>query len=140
MMREVLRGWRVHIDPNWTNQTTYHLEVKTTDGDCERTLFVSPNQVEKVTEFRGLGCQKHVRCSPQTNGLQMQTHNHDPFNAYILVRIFDVEKRKPQAVFFPNPWELMHTEVLKLGELQQRPNGNTHPVYITPGSWTATKL
>ncbi len=36
-MREVLRDWGVPIDPEWTNQTQYHFEVKTTPGRCEFT-------------------------------------------------------------------------------------------------------
>lgn len=47
-MKELLREAHVELNAEWSNSTTYHLEVKTTIGRCSEPFFVSQNQVDMV--------------------------------------------------------------------------------------------
>ncbi|RYP88497.1 hypothetical protein DL769_000264 [Monosporascus sp. CRB-8-3] len=83
-MREALR--RVGVEPNaeWSNNTKFHLEVKATLGHCAEAFFVSQNQLDKMREFNG-----------------------DPNNAYVLLRVFNMEEDNgPGIKFFRDPWSL----------------------------------
>ncbi|KAH7013105.1 hypothetical protein EDB80DRAFT_607184 [Ilyonectria destructans] len=73
----------------WSNSTTYHLEVKTTTGSCNQPFFVSQNQVNMMRKF-----------------------DKDPGNAYILLRVFDVDGDSPGLKIYPSPWGLGLTGIL----------------------------
>lgn len=139
-MREVLRDWGVSIDPRWTNDTEYHLEVKTTPFHCEHKFFVTDYQIYKVRP-RGLietmlSVNHHWTL---LNGLQMKKYDRNQADhACILVRVFRINAAEPKVAFFVNPWKLMENKVLELDENDRR--GNSIPVYIQPGSWTAVEL
>ncbi|KAK0701219.1 hypothetical protein B0T21DRAFT_353802 [Apiosordaria backusii] len=79
-MHEVLRQQGVRMLPGWSKKTRYHLEVKSTPGRCETTLSVSVNQRELMKRYHG-----------------------DPNNAYILVRVFNVESSNVGVRWFPEP-------------------------------------
>jgi hypothetical protein len=49
LMRGALRVAGVPLRPEWSNNTTYHLEVKTTQEDCAEPFFISQNQVDLVS-------------------------------------------------------------------------------------------
>ena len=121
-MREVLLNEGVWLPPHWSNRPTYHLEVKSTPRECNAPLFVSENQIQKVSLYEAPGVP---RCC--TDEPQMQYYEQDPNNAYILVRVFQVERANPGVQFFPNPWNLKRNSYLDIGE--RRPDGS-YPVYI----------
>ena len=47
-MREALRRADVPVSPAWSNNTTYHFEVKTTPGEYDADMFLRESQVQKV--------------------------------------------------------------------------------------------
>jgi len=47
-MRKILHDAGVKLHPQWSNNTTFHLEVKATLGQCADAFYVSQNQVDKV--------------------------------------------------------------------------------------------
>ena len=47
-MKEVLRKAHVELNAEWSNSTTYRLEVKTTIDRCGEPFFLSQNQVDMV--------------------------------------------------------------------------------------------
>ena len=47
-MKDTLRKAGVISDTEWSNNTTFHLEVKTTLGHCDGAFFVSQNQLNMV--------------------------------------------------------------------------------------------
>lgn len=49
----------------------------------------------------------------------MQQHDQDPNNVYILVRVFNVKSNSPGTAYFPNPWTLIQSGRLVLGELNR---------------------
>ncbi|KAK4167849.1 hypothetical protein QBC43DRAFT_285162 [Cladorrhinum sp. PSN259] len=85
--------------PHWQHGATYHLEVKSTTGNCENMVHVSPDQVRK-----------------------MRLYENDPLNAYILVRVYYVESPSPRIKWFSNP--LDHPDV----ELSERVAGGGYKV------------
>ncbi|KAK3329148.1 hypothetical protein B0H66DRAFT_526539 [Apodospora peruviana] len=83
-MLDALRKEGVQLMPGWSTGTTYHLEVKGTQQECDAVpFFVSPNQVR-----------------------MMQDYNNSADHAYIVARVFRVGLRKTGVRFFPNPWDL----------------------------------
>lgn len=72
----------------------------------------------------------------------MKTHDkkNDPKSVYFLVRVFDIKTPTPKAAFFPNPWKLMGTGEVHLGELEVRDGWDRYPVDIKPRFWTAAEL
>lgn len=80
-MRELVASQGAQILPHWQQGATYHIEVKSTPANCERTFYVSPDQVRK-----------------------MRLYANDPLNAYILVRVYHVESSSPGMKWFSNPW------------------------------------
>ncbi|OAQ78184.1 S-adenosylmethionine-dependent methyltransferase-like protein [Purpureocillium lilacinum] len=89
-MREALRRAHVPVSPAWSNNTTYHFEVKTTPGEYDADMFLRESQVQK-----------------------MQDYDHDPNNAYILIRISRIQGN-PVTDYFPNPWTLVENGALEL--------------------------
>ncbi|KAK4458329.1 hypothetical protein QBC42DRAFT_314960, partial [Cladorrhinum samala] len=79
-MREFVASQGAQILPHWQHGARYHIEVKTTPANCERTFYVSPDQVRK-----------------------MRLYANDPLNAYILVRVYHVESPRPGMKWFSNP-------------------------------------
>ncbi|KAK7728665.1 hypothetical protein SLS63_006526 [Diaporthe eres] len=80
------------VDPNaaWSNATKFHLEVKSTLGSCAEPMFVSQNQVDKMREFNGTAD-----------------------NAYILIRVFDLDEGRNAGIkFFRDPWSLYTDGIL----------------------------
>ncbi|KAK3385783.1 hypothetical protein B0H63DRAFT_510493 [Podospora didyma] len=83
-MREVLRQLGVHVMPNWSNTATYHLEVKSTLGECDAApMIVSQYQKDKMEDL-----------------------DYDCDNVYILIRVFNAKRKRPGVRYFPNPWSL----------------------------------
>ncbi|KAH6867174.1 hypothetical protein B0T10DRAFT_611919 [Thelonectria olida] len=82
-MRAFLQVGGLDLDPKWSSSTTYHLEVKTTAGDCSDVFFASQNQINMMRRF-----------------------DNDPENAYILSRVFDIEGDNRGLKFYPSPWRL----------------------------------
>ena len=62
-----------------------------------------------------------------TDEPQMREYEQDPDNAYILVRIFQVERANPFIRLFPDPWALKLNNQLHFGK---RRSDGSHPVYI----------
>ncbi|KAK4654191.1 hypothetical protein QC762_401847 [Podospora pseudocomata] len=79
-MREALRQEGVRVSPSWSNNTKYHIEVKTTEGRCWAPMKVSVNQTRLMENYEG-----------------------DANNVYILVRVFDVRGRHVGLRWFPEP-------------------------------------
>jgi len=49
-MLQALRGVGVPVMTGWSERTTYHIEVKSTQQDCNGVpFFVSPNQIKMVS-------------------------------------------------------------------------------------------
>ncbi|KAK5653263.1 hypothetical protein OQA88_9162 [Cercophora sp. LCS_1] len=104
-MAEALGGAGVRLMPGWSRETTYHLEVKSTQEECDAVpFFVSPNQIG-----------------------MMQRYNDDLDEAYIIVRVFRVGRKKVGVRFFPRPWDLKLRGVLEFGTPTAK--GDT-PVFI----------
>ncbi|RYP37876.1 hypothetical protein DL767_002748 [Monosporascus sp. MG133] len=83
-MKEALREAGVEPNAEWSNNTKFHLEVKATLGHCTEAFFVSQNQLDKMRKFDG-----------------------DPNNAYVLLRVFNMEEgNDPGIKFFRDPWSL----------------------------------
>ncbi|KAK4234150.1 hypothetical protein C8A03DRAFT_18892, partial [Achaetomium macrosporum] len=82
MMPQVLQAKGVQPKPNWSQSTTYHIEVKTTDGPRTRPFFVSQCQADK-----------------------MRRYHNDPLgrDAYILARVYGIEGQDPGVQWFPDP-------------------------------------
>ncbi|KAH7142143.1 hypothetical protein EDB81DRAFT_899719 [Dactylonectria macrodidyma] len=89
-MRAFLQDAGLEIDAEWSSSTTYHLEVKTTVGDCSDVFFASQNQVNMMQRFNS---------------------GHD--NAYILVRVFNIDGDSPGLKFYPSPWGLYLQGILE---------------------------
>ncbi|GAB1311860.1 hypothetical protein MFIFM68171_02070 [Madurella fahalii] len=89
-MRAVLRNAGIEPNAAWSDATMFHLEVKSTLGPCAEPMFVSQNQVDKMREFDG-----------------------SADNAYILLRVFDLDDGRNTGVkFFRDPWSLYMDGVL----------------------------
>ncbi|KAK6842238.1 hypothetical protein PG987_003098 [Apiospora arundinis] len=88
-MREMLRDAEMDLHLGWSNDTTYHLEVKSTSGSGDEAFFVSQNQVD-----------------------MMRRYNNDALHAYILVRVSNIENADIQLKFYPDPWNLYMNQVL----------------------------
>ncbi|RYO93890.1 hypothetical protein DL762_000845 [Monosporascus cannonballus] len=89
-MREALREAGVEPNAEWSNDTKFHLEVKATLGHCAEAFFVSQNQLDKMREFDG-----------------------DPNNAYVLLRVFNLEEDSdPGIKLFRDPWSLYMDGIL----------------------------
>ncbi|KAF5008934.1 hypothetical protein FDECE_4797 [Fusarium decemcellulare] len=82
-MKVFLREAGLNLSTEWSSSTTYHLEVKTTAGNCSEPFFVSQNQVNMMKRF-----------------------DNDPNNAYVLIRVFDIDADSPGLKFYPSPWNL----------------------------------
>ncbi|KAJ3531643.1 hypothetical protein NM208_g6992 [Fusarium decemcellulare] len=82
-MKVFLQEGGLNLNTEWSSSTTYHLEVKTTAGSCSEPFFVSQNQVNMMKRF-----------------------DNDPNNAYVLIRVFDIDADSPGLKFFPSPWSL----------------------------------
>ncbi|KAH8892664.1 hypothetical protein GQ53DRAFT_646961, partial [Thozetella sp. PMI_491] len=89
-MKEALRAAGVPLRAGWSHSTTYHLEVKTTQGHCAEPFFVSQNQVDLMRLY----------------------HNRDS-DAYILLRVFNIDGERPGIKYFSNPWALYLNGILE---------------------------
>ncbi|KAI6753847.1 hypothetical protein HG530_013023 [Fusarium avenaceum] len=76
------------LEPNaeWSSSTTYHVEVKTTTSDGKEPFFVSQNQVN-----------------------MMRSYHDDGDNAYIRMRVSQINNENPELKCYPNPW-VLHLE------------------------------
>jgi hypothetical protein len=114
-MRNALQAAGANLPAHWSRSTTYHLEVKTTLEDCAEPFFASQNQLDKVRE-RGISCLSIVVaaifCS-RLIFLQMRRFDLDPDNAYILLRVFEIESEQPGLRLFPSPWGLYMDRTLE---------------------------
>ncbi|KPM41940.1 hypothetical protein AK830_g4632 [Neonectria ditissima] len=88
-MKAFFLGAGVSLDAGWCNGTKYHLEVKTTTSSSNEPFFVSQNQVDMMQKFE-----------------------NDPGNAYILLRVFNIERDDPGLKFHPKPWSLYLSGIL----------------------------
>ncbi|KAK3385925.1 hypothetical protein B0H63DRAFT_560413 [Podospora didyma] len=89
-MRAMLRDAGIEPNAAWSDATKFHLEVKSTLVPCAEPMFVSQNQVDKMREFDGTAD-----------------------NAYILLRVFDLDDGRNAGVkFFRDPWSLYMGGVL----------------------------
>lgn len=69
----------------------------------------------------------------------MEDYDRNPAaHACILVRVFHIYTARPKVAFLVNPWQLKQNGVLRFDERNRQ--GNSIPVYIQPGSWTAVEL
>ncbi|KAM6516418.1 hypothetical protein FALCPG4_014601 [Fusarium falciforme] len=82
-MKEFLLQAGLDLNPAYASNTTYHLEVKTTTGGVGEIFYVSQNQVN-----------------------MMQRFDEDPNNAYIVLRVYDIEGENPDLKAYPRPWSL----------------------------------
>ncbi|RKK68400.1 hypothetical protein BFJ69_g13644 [Fusarium oxysporum] len=83
-MKGLLREAGIDATDEWSHNTKFHLEVKTTLGPCSEPCFVSQNQLDKMRQYEG-----------------------DLGNAYVLVRGFQLEAEGgPSFRLFLNPWSL----------------------------------
>ncbi|KAB5583474.1 hypothetical protein GE09DRAFT_302768 [Coniochaeta sp. 2T2.1] len=82
-MKELLGQLDAETMAIWSRNTTYHLEVKTTPGACNEAFFVSQNQVG-----------------------MMRDYDSQPNNAYILIRVYNIDGEHPGIKFYANPWKL----------------------------------
>ncbi|KAH6627198.1 hypothetical protein B0J18DRAFT_465142 [Chaetomium sp. MPI-SDFR-AT-0129] len=80
-MKTALNQLGIGTEAAWSRSTTYYLEAKTTTGAANEPFFASQNQVD-----------------------MMRTHDGDPENVYILLRVFKVDGDRPGMVLYPNPW------------------------------------
>jgi hypothetical protein len=55
-MKEFLLRAGLDLNPAYTSNTTYHLEVKTTTGGVGEIFYVSQNQVNMVQFLRKVPC------------------------------------------------------------------------------------
>ncbi|KAK2686428.1 hypothetical protein QWA68_014817 [Fusarium oxysporum] len=85
-MRAFLQVAGVELNPEWSRSTTYHVEVKTTTVDDKEPFFVSQNQVN-----------------------MMRSYANDPNNAYIIMRVSQVNNESPELKCYSNPW-LLHLD------------------------------
>ncbi|KXX82783.1 hypothetical protein MMYC01_200766 [Madurella mycetomatis] len=91
-MRKALQEAGVKLNPQWSNNTEFHLEVKATLGRCADAFYVSQNQVDKMRQF-----------------------DRDPNNAYIILRVFGVEERNDTGIkFLQDPWSLYMDQTLDI--------------------------
>ena len=101
-MKEALRKAGVEPDVEWSKNTKFHLEVKSTLAHCSEVFFISQSQLNMV---RG-GQNKHTYETLLIHD-QMRRYDGDPNNAYILLRIFQLEEEDgPNIKFFRDPWSL----------------------------------
>ncbi|UPL02380.1 hypothetical protein LCI18_013314 [Fusarium solani-melongenae] len=77
-MKEFLLRAGLDLSPAYASNTTYHLEVKTTTGGDGEIFYVSQNQVN-----------------------MMQRFDEDPDNAYIVLRVYDIEGESPDLKAYP---------------------------------------
>ncbi|KAK3348731.1 hypothetical protein B0T25DRAFT_546397 [Lasiosphaeria hispida] len=80
MVRFLRKGGAKILKKGWSQNTMFHLEVKTTPGGLGTPLYVSQYQLEK-----------------------MQAYDGRPDHAYILVRVFNIRQRRPGIKFYTNP-------------------------------------
>ncbi|RSM01630.1 hypothetical protein CDV31_011271 [Fusarium ambrosium] len=82
-VKEFLLQAGLDLNPAYGSRTTYHLEVKTTTGGDGEIFNVSQNQVN-----------------------MMQRFDDDPNNAYIVLRVYNIEGENPDLKAYPRPWNL----------------------------------
>ncbi|KAI8712978.1 DUF3883 domain-containing protein [Fusarium sp. LHS14.1] len=82
-MKQFLLQAGLDLNPAYSSSTTYHLEVKTTTGACGDIFYVSQNQVNTMQRF-----------------------DNDSNNAYIVLRVYDIEGENPDLKAYPCPWSL----------------------------------
>ncbi|KAK1752854.1 hypothetical protein QBC47DRAFT_348025 [Echria macrotheca] len=105
-LKLALGGMGVPVMPEWSTRTTYHLEIKTTPGECHKPFVISANQVRL-----------------------MQLYDQDPDNAFILVRVFGTGggSATTRVRYYPNPWSLKQS-----GHLQFVPMTTDGGYQVTP--------
>ncbi|KAF4454615.1 hypothetical protein FALBO_15799 [Fusarium albosuccineum] len=98
-MKVFLQEAGLNLSSEWSGSTTYHLEVKTTAGSCSEPFFVSQNQVNMMKRF-----------------------DNDPNNAYVPIRVFDIDADSPGLKFYPRPWNLSLQGTLEYASAAKKGN------------------
>ncbi|KAK3350198.1 hypothetical protein B0T25DRAFT_262010 [Lasiosphaeria hispida] len=94
-MIKFLRRAGAEIMPYWPQETTFHLEVKTTCGSLSvPPPFISVYQKQK-----------------------MELYDQKAHDAYILVCVLRIGRKCPSIRLYTNPWSLMKAgRILQLGD------------------------
>lgn len=103
-MRAFLQTAGVHVNDEWSEYTTYHLEVKATcENRHDEPFYLSQNQVDTVSLPGGFVIAK---TGVVDSSMQMRKYDKDPNNAYILLRVYGIHGSSPGFKIYSCPWSL----------------------------------